>query len=314
MQLSGEAVKHGILVSCQAGDDVPNLFVNPNLPNYFMSADEVVVGSKPRSYVKEYESAKVITFPNLKLDIDFDFWASLDAEQFPALKKFGHSPDLSNLTNMTQAVSKAQSKGVPDDLIGTMCKEMSKFYATLLPVYQSIFSDYEFHKTNVVWRLNTIRTENMHLDCYANPSPYHFARMFVNLDTQPRIWQTSWPYEDVVKLARGKVPADVLETATANDLWYYINKSVFGKSSREWWDDQPRHVAYFDPGDVWIVDSRQVSHQIFYGRRAASIDFFIKPEKMLDPGKYYLSIADRFREENASKSRTHFLKKLFAPH
>ena len=57
-----------------------------------------------------------------------------------------------------------------------------------------------------------------------------------------------------------------------------------------------------DPGDVWIVDSRQIAHQIFYGRRALSIDFSVKRESMENPDRHYLSFVDRFREmrEHAS--------------
>ena len=72
---------------------------------------------------------------------------------------------------------------------------------------------------------------------------------------------------------------------------------TFTGDPRKWWDNRPRHVAYFQPGDVWAVDSRQVAHQIFYGRRAISIDFTVDTTTMLDPGRHYLALLDRFRRE-----------------
>lgn len=278
---------------------MPKLFVHPDLPNYFLPAEEVVAGSSPRSFVPEYEDGKVIYFPNLNTNIDFDFWAGLDTDLYPALKKMPHSPNMSDLSDVEDLAKRLKKREVPTQLIGIICDNMVKIYNLLLPIYSKVFSDYEFERTNVVWRLNTIMAENLHLDTPADPSPHHFARMFVNLDNQPRIWQTSWPIDHVEGIMKGKVPSDIIRDSSANDLWAYLNKSVFGKSSKEWWDNQPRHVAFFAPGDVWIVDSRQISHQIFYGRRAVSIDFFIDPSKMLHPERYYLSIAERFRAENA---------------
>ncbi|WP_165448722.1 Kdo hydroxylase family protein [Rhizobium ruizarguesonis] len=267
------------------------------MPNYFISADEVREGMTPRSYVKEYEDAKVIVFPNLRPAVDFDFWASLDTDKYPGLKKLPHSPDLTDLSNMNDAAKKMKARDVPEELVPKLCAEMSRIYQAVIPAYQAIFGEYQFMKSSVVWRLNTIMAENLHLDTPADLSPHHFARMFVNLDTQPRIWQTSWTAADVSEILKGKMPSEALE-APANVLWMKMNLSTFGKNSSEFWDEQPRHVAFFDPGDVWIVDSRQVAHQIFYGRRAVSIDFFVDPAKMLNPTKHYVAIAEKFRAEN----------------
>ncbi len=234
----------------------------------------------------------------MKLDIDFNFWANLDTEKYPGLKKLPHSPNLTDFSNMSAASEKFRSRGIPDEIAPTLLSEMSKIYSVVIPAYLSVFQEYTFDRTSVVWRLNTIMAENMHFDTPADPMLVHFARMFVNLDSQPRIWQTSWPISHAVEMMRGKVDQNLLQSLSANDLWAHINKSVFGKNSKQFWDEQPRHVIFFDPGDVWVVDSRQISHQIFYGRRALSIDFFTDPTKMKNPSKFYLEIAEQFRRDN----------------
>ena len=155
-----------------------------------------------------------------------------------------------------------------------------------------------------MWRLNTILNENMHVDQYSDEIEQHFARMFVNLDSQPRIWQTSWTADDMVRNQRGKIPPRFLEGKTRGQIWSELSALTFGRDAREWWDDQPRHVAYFDPGDVWIVDSRQIAHQIFYGRRALSIDFLVEKESMKNPDRHYLEIAARYRRENLTQLAT----------
>ncbi len=136
----------------------------------------------------------------------------------------------------------------------------------------------------------------MHVDTYRQPYDHHFARMFINIDTQPRIWQTSWTINEIAQMQRAALPRDFLRTAEANDIWAELNRRTFGKSSREWWDTQPRHVIYFNPGDIWIVDSRQIAHQIFYGRRAISIDFVVSENSMKNSRKQYLRFTEDLRQ------------------
>ncbi len=94
-------------------------------------------------------------------------------------------------------------------------------------------------------------------------------------------------YDQFGALARARIGNE----GTASDLRVGLNHAAFGGPVWHWWDRQPRHVAYFAPGDVWAVDSRQVAHQIFYGRRAVSIDFFVERASMADPGRHYLAMA-----------------------
>lgn len=275
-----------------------DLFVNPNLPNYFISAPDVTSAATARSYVTEFEAAKVVTFPNLKADIDHEFWAALDTGKYPALRKFGPSLDADDSTNVRLHREALMERVVDKGLVDALCSQFQTIYEALLPVYRCVFAEYAFAKRKVVWRLNTLMNENMHLDVYGDEKEEHFARMFINLDSHPRIWQTSWTVDDLASRLEGTFPATVLRETSRADLWKELSFSVFGKSPQEWWDDQPRHVAYFAPGDVWIVDSRQVAHQIFYGRRALSIDFSVERQSMKDPSRHYLSFVDRFRANN----------------
>lgn len=50
-------------------------------------------------------------------------------------------------------------------------------------------------------------------------------------------------------------------------------------------------------GEVWMVDSRRISHQIFYGRRALSVDYIATPQSMSDPRKHYLAPVERYRRD-----------------
>lgn len=278
------------------------LFVNPKLPDYFRSAPEVSLTEPARSYVEEYEDAKVVVFPNLKDAIDCDFWAGLDTETYPELKKFSPilAPELDSEQQRRELKKALTVKGVDKPIAHDVSAQFKRLYERLIPVYQSVFADYMFDRRKIMLRLNTIMAENMHVDTYKKENDLHFARMFVNLDTQPRIWHTSWRVQDMVEKAAGSVPPEQLKGLNRGQVWSRLNAAFFGQNSREWWDEQPRHIAFFAPGDVWIVDSRQVAHQIFYGRRALSIDFSVPKTEMRDPSLHYLEIAERFRAANES--------------
>lgn len=273
------------------------LFVNPKLPNYFVEDSSVTNLGSPRSFIDEYEAGMVVIFRNLKPKIDFDFWATLDVikkHKFTKLLSDGDVPP--GMIDM-KLDRKLVEAGVEDDLRAQIHKNVNEFFASIIPAYEGIFSGYEFTARRAVWRLSETLNENLHVDSYKEPVPHHFARMFVNLDSQPRIWQTSWQVDEVARRCRGLISKSKIEELSANGLWHELNGVIFGRSSREWWDDEPRHVAYFNPGDVWIVDSRLVAHQIFYGRRAVSIDFFVNPDSMKNKNKFYLNLAEEYRKD-----------------
>jgi hypothetical protein len=70
---------------------------------------------------------------------------------------------------------------------------------------------------------------------------------------------------------------------------------VFGGFETAGREGKPKHIAFFEPNEIWLVDSRKVSHQIFYGRRAASTEFAIDVSSMEDPLQHYYAVVDRFR-------------------
>jgi hypothetical protein len=143
-----------------------------------------------------------------------------------------------------------------------------------------------------MWRLAAVRNENLHFDTYKEEYPEHFARMFVNLDNQPHIWNTSYPTGQIFKQFRSRLPTDKLD-ADANRFWRNLQQATFGPGHP--FDTEPRHTVFFDPGDVWIVDSRQVSRQIFYGRRILSIDFVVTLDSMRNRRKHYLEMSRSYQ-------------------
>jgi hypothetical protein len=279
---------------------LPVIFKNPRLPDYFRNVKGVradMALDQVPSIVHPYEHAQVLTFPNLRFDIDHDFWAALPTEGHPKLKKLSSSPAEGDPSDDPLLDRRLRDADLPPELQRRLKREIVRLYEQVLPVYERLFGGYRFVKRQVVWRLNTVRNENLHVDTYATDLPDHFARLFINLDAQPRIWTTGFTIEDMFERFGDRVPTEVLAAGSPGDVRNAVNAAAFGGRSNVWWDQQPRHVVYFDPGEVWAVDSRQVAHQIFYGRRAVSIDFFVDELSMGKFKRHYLRMADNFRRK-----------------
>jgi hypothetical protein len=262
---------------------MPVVFKNPNLTDYFVEHGDA------SPLTASYEDAKVIALPNLRPIIDHDFWAELPVDEYPGVKKAPGQAD-----GGATLRGSLRNAGVPEGIASAVHAHAERLLEQVLPVYEQLFAGYRFVRRKIVWRLNAIMNENMHVDAYREPVRDHFARLFINLDNQPRIWNTSYSlpqlYERFGKEAVRRLGASI----TPEGLHGMLNVLAFGKTAREWWDTQPRHVAYFQPGDCWAVESRTVAHQIFYGRRAVSIDFFVDPKTMVFPERHYLAVAERF--------------------
>lgn len=272
------------------------LFKNPELTDYFSIIEDVTHDTpldSIRSYVPDYEDGKVLYFPKLKLDLDFDFWASIPTEEYPGFKKMLCWVGDDQPTLIENAIRKA---GGPPELSRPLFKNVKELLDKILPIYYRIFDGYQYSAKKCIFRLNTLYNENIHYDSYKVDSPEQFARMFINLDTQPRIWYTGYTADEIFKIYGNKLSRKVLDTTTSNRFWRELNLAAFGDIDR-WYGNQPRHLIYFEPGDVWVVDSRQISHQIFYGRRAVSIDFVVTLDSMLDQKKHYLHLAEEFRKQ-----------------
>ncbi|MGZ8370183.1 MAG: Kdo hydroxylase family protein [Caulobacteraceae bacterium] len=275
------------------------IFKNPNLPDYFVEVPGVTAKTDPAQVApvtEAFEDGKVIVLPDLKFRIDHDFWANLPTDRYPHLKKLTSKPPKEK--GLARQIERDLAEaGVPWLLRRRLRGEIRHIHAQVLPIYEALFAGYRFVQPHAVWRLNTIMTENMHVDTYWDPQPNHFARMFINLDNQPRIWHTSWPIKEIYDRYAAKVPDEVKAEADPEKFRAAVSRAAFGGWNKVWWDTEPRHVIFFDPGDVWIVDSRQIAHQIFYGRRALSIDFFVDPASMLHPERQYITMADRLMRE-----------------
>jgi hypothetical protein len=143
-------------------------------------------------------------------------------------------------------------------------------------------------KTIGTWRLMETEREWLHFDIYKTSVP--LLRIFLNLDTEPRIWGIGPMLEDYCAEYAGEiaVPAingDKTLGAIAEAASYHIDSHRSAPIIRR----------EFQPGEMWLVQSQIVAHEIIYGRRMYGLAMRYDPASMADPELAPLAMASRLR-------------------
>jgi hypothetical protein len=176
-----------------------------------------------------------------------------------------------------------------------------------LRIFEICFAGYSSYRFVPSIRLTRTLFENLHWDDHSIDDDFHQARVFANLDSRPRIWHVSHRIPEIMRSLYREHDLGRFAGKDPNEMLFYINSEVLGGQRQAWKDHLPRHKIAFDPGEVWLGESRLVSHQIYYGEAALVYMWFVRPNSMVDPDKRFNSIVERIHEEfgNAAGSESH---------
>jgi hypothetical protein len=125
---------------------------------------------------------------------------------------------------------------------------------------------------NLVTRFSETRMENLHYDLDSGADDHEAFRLYVNLDSAPRIWATSYQMTDLFRRGGQRLVHGVDAAMPAESILKRVATRAYGG-----WNQRaterlaPRHLVYVDPGDVFFVDGRCVSHQVLSGHRVLSV-------------------------------------------
>jgi FkbM family methyltransferase len=278
---------------------------HPDLEDYFVELDPSDPDAAAR-VVELYEAGKVVVLRDCRLDCDHEFLSRLAFPPEPGLKKFKSQRFLRD----PQAKRAGVENALLERVFAGSRRELERFRgqvaavnAQLLALCRRFFPDYEILGDSITWRMSPTLNENLHVDVYKEDLPDHHLRLFVNLDAAHRIWHTSFTLEQLLRDRLGMLAPEFLRDAPPGRLGHDLNFAVFGGMDAAGQDGQPRHFAAFAPGEIWLVDSRQVSHQVVYGQRAVSTDFAIAARSMRDPARHYHALIDRHRRERLAAAK-----------
>lgn len=294
---------------------------HPEVEDYIteISLDEV----RARGGVADhFEEGRLIILKDYRLDVDFDALSALakstesvtDPEMRRRLKKLvspnffeGEQPRkkwgrLSFADPLRQSIYDCLCGG-DRGTFKPVSKTLESAHNQALRIFETCFPKYDPFRLVPSLRLTRTLFENLHWDNHSIDDDFHQARVFANLDSRPRIWNVSHRFPEWMRkfyfehdLARfaGKDP---------NLLIDYITGTVFGGTRATWMDSQPRHRIAFDPGEVWLGESRLVSHQIVYGERALVYMWFVNAASMAEPDNRFNAVVERVHREMQSGAR-----------
>ncbi|GAA4741964.1 hypothetical protein GCM10023264_03830 [Sphingomonas daechungensis] len=261
-----------------------------------------------------FEEGRLVILKDYRLDFDFDALSQLetstdavsDLEMRRRLKKlvstsfFEGEPPRKSWKKLTfadsfrQAIFDCLCRGEPRTF-DRVSAALKSAHDQALRTFETCFPSYEPFRLIPSLRLTRTLFENLHWDNHSIDDDFHQARIFANLDSRPRIWNLSHRFPDWVRKFYLEHNLGRFAGKDPNLLIDYVTGKVFGGTQATWMDNQPRHRIAFDPGEVWLGESRLLSHQIVYGERAMVYMWFVRAASMADP-------ENRF---NASVERVH---------
>jgi hypothetical protein len=289
---------------------------HPEVEDYFveLSLPEI----KARGGIADiFEDSKLILIKDYRLDFDFDALAALqksteeveNRELRRKLKKltapsfFEGSPPVDRdgrlvfEDSVRQALFDVICRGDPN-VFNRAAQALKSAHEEVLRIFEVCFPSYEPFRFVPSVRLTQTLFENLHWDNHAIDDDFHQARIFANLDSRPRLWNVSHRFTDWVRDHYEEYDLQRFAGKDPNIMIDFITGQVLGGTGRTWMDRQPRHQVAFDPGEVWLGESRMISHQIVCGDSAAVYMWFVKPETMANPDNRF-----NLRVEQAHRSR-----------
>jgi ABC-type polysaccharide/polyol phosphate transport system ATPase subunit len=281
------------------GFKIAELVRNKALADYFTSVDYRDAKAMA-DLTSLYEDEKVILLTGKRIEFDQEFFSRTSMPPVKGYKKF-------KTIKFVEGLKRGEHiyPALAEDVFGGdkgkatyFGKQLSLIVEQVKDLLVRAAPFYRIDKPALTLRCAPTFNENLHVDVYDNDILEHHLRVFVNLDSAHRIWTTSWRLSDLLARRLHELPRKQLETLSAGALVKVLNFHVFGGLDSVYEErGEPRHVAYFEPGEIWFVDSRKVSHQIFYGQRALSSESAVSNDSMADPKRHYLVQIEARRRE-----------------
>ena len=249
-----------------------------------------------------FEEGELVLIKDYRLDFDFGALAALskstdeieDLELRRKLKKLtspyffkGRTPQerdgkLTFADPVRQAVYDIMCGG-DRDTFERAARALKYAHDEALRIFDICFPKYQPFRFIPSVRLTQTLFENLHWDNHSIDDDFHQARIFANLDSRPRIWSVSHRFTDWVRRYYHKYDLGRFAGKDPNLLIDFVAGSVLGGTLNTWMDNQPRHRIAFEPGEVWLGESRLLSHQIYYGEAAMVYMWFVELSSMADP-------------------------------
>lgn len=288
---------------------------HPEVEDYFteLSLSEVA----DRGGIADiFEDGRIVLLKNYRLDFDFAALSGL-SKSTQSIADLGLRKKLKKMTAplffegeapvektgrllfrdpVRQAVFDVICRG-DKDTFDRASRALKSAHDELIRLFGICFPTYESYRLVPSIRLTRTLFENLHWDNHSIDDDFHQARIFSNLDTRPRIWNVGHRFPDWLRIHYDEYDLGRFAGKDPNLLINFVTSDVLGGTRRTWMDYEPRHRVAFDPGEVWLGESRLISHQIYYGEAAMVYMWFVTAASMANPeGRFNNCIEQVHRE------------------
>jgi hypothetical protein len=279
-----------------------NIRISSEIADYFVEMDWRDAAGNADSFserlTRHYESGDVILVRNPPIEVNYALVNRITLQEGRTYQKttdrFFVYPNVFNVRDL-----QALYTGMKGDF-GLYCafrREVARVSAQLRAFGRIAFKTYRFRNMGLSWRFTETSDEDLHLDGYGIDEDLQYVRIFVNVDEQPRVWHVSFRLDELIPKFYASAGMGNAKHAPADILNKRFNLHVFGGKERMGGDRFPRHEVKFAQGDLWLCDSRVVSHQIVRGRRLIATHFQADSASMGNPD---LSLNNRWHRYHAA--------------
>jgi len=252
--------------------------------------------------VSRYEAGNVVLLENAPFHADYD---ALNQVSLPLGRRFKKTKDrfflYPKLYQPGVMGALGQAFGAHPARYVAFRREVKSLSDQLRAFARQVFTMYRFKSWDVSWRFTPTGPEDLHLDSFGKNEDNHYLRIFVNVDEKPRCWNVSHRLDELGDRYYQEAGLEALRGAAGNEFCHDLNLAAFGGMENAGQDGHDRHVIEFDQGDVWLCESRIVSHQIVSGHRLVVTHFEVDPASMRDPEQRIDARAERCHERNAAQ-------------
>jgi len=158
-----------------------------------------------------------------------------------------------------------------------------------------------YNDQSLTYRFTQTLFENLHWDYFPGYPDKHQVRMFANIDKEPRIWNLSHSLFSYLDQEYKNFKLEQFIGKNQHDVIIHVDSQVLKGMSGRCKDGFPRHHVAFEQGEVWIADSRKISHQIYYGNRSIIYAMEVEIGSMLDGNSRFNKQMEALHRKHARK-------------
>lgn len=253
-----------------------DVFLDPRLPDHVREHDWRTLSA--RAVMDDFSDERLVVLHHCPTErIDFEFLQTVSLPQTWEMKKLVITQLLAKIDN--GEMKHPLVKQVLEGGFAGNATRFERFVAQLRVLVDisnimldKLLAGLTVSERQVVCRFSETRMENLHYDLDRNSDDHEAFRLYINLDATPRIWSVSYPVTDLITQGGRRMTDNIPQDLPAEVKLERVTGRAFGGwNQRATERKAPRHMVFFDPGDVWIVDGRSVSHQVLQGQRVLSV-------------------------------------------